>query len=99
MTDYMRSLEGEPTDGDTVALVSEKWPPIDDKDVTSEPSAPWEGHRTQGRKALRIELQQAASYAERAANWAEALTDLPDGLLTDVRRIAEKLRQTVQTLS
>ena len=99
MTDYMRSLEGEPVGGETVALASKTWPPIDVEDVKSEPTAPWEDHRTQGRKALRIELQQAASYAERAANWAEALTDLPDGLLTDIRRIAEKLRQTVQTLS
>ena len=99
MTDYQRSLEGEPVGDETVALVSGKWPPIDDEDVKSEPSAPWEDHRTQGRKALRTELQQTASYAERAANWAEALTDLPDGLLTDIRRIAEKLRQTVQALS
>ena len=101
MTDYMTPLEGEPVGGETVKLVSEKWSdPIEqDWSNTKEPVIPWEEHHTQGREALRTELQQAATHSIRAAKWADVQTDLPDGLLTDVRAIAEKLRQTVQALS
>ena len=111
MTDYMTPLEGEPVGGETVKLVPEKWPDPVEQDSSyqttereseedaSEPPTPWEEHRAQGREALRIELQQAATHSIRAAKWADVQTDLPDGLLTDVRTIAEKLRQTVQALS
>ena len=92
---------------------SEKWGPIEtdwsyqnkptephnpDEQSTKE-SAPWEKHHTQGREALRTELQEAATHSVRASKWADVQTDLPDGLLTDIRTIAEKLRQTVQALS
>ena len=105
-TDYMRPLEGEPVSGDTVKVVegegvriSEKWSDPIEQSNTKEPVIPWEEHRTQGREALRTELQQAATHSIRAAKWADVQTDLPDGLLTDIRAIAEKLRQTVQALS
>ena len=111
MTDYMTPLEGEPVGGETVKLVPEKWPdPVEqdwsssrtesiESDAVTEPPTPWEEHRTQGRKALRIELQQLETHSIRAAKWAEAQTDLPDGLLTDIRTVAEKLRQMMQALS
>ena len=90
---------------------SEKWPdPVnqdwsyqttetESEEEPSEPLTPWEEHRTQGREALRIELQQLETHSIRAAKWAEAQTDLPDGLLTDIRTVAEKLRQMMRTLS
>jgi len=106
MTDFT-PLEGEPVGGETVRVVSEKWPkPIEQDwayptqpDADNNPPTPWEEHRTQGREALRIELQQAATHSIRAAKWADLQTGLPDGLVTDIRGIAEKLRQTVQALS
>ncbi len=91
--------------------LSEKWPDPVEQDWSypttesesagdaSEPPTPWEEHRTQGREALRTELQQAATHSIRAAKWADIQTDLPDGLLTDIRTVAEKLRQTVQTVA
>jgi len=109
MTDYMTPLEGEPVAGETMRVVdSEKWTPVEQdwsyqnrerESAESEPPTPWEQHRTQAREGLRSELQQAATHSIRAAKWADVQTDLPDGLLTDIREIAEKLRQTVQALS
>ena len=119
MTDYMTPLEGEPVSGETVKLVSDRWPkplvsdrwpdPVEQDwsyqtperesaGDTSEPPTPWEEHRIQAREALRTELQQAATHSIRAAKWADIQTDLPAGLLTDIRAIAEKLRQTVKAL-
>lgn len=110
VTDYMTPLEGEPVAGETVTVVaSEKWEPVKqdwtypkdtpDPLTEDEPPTPWEEHRSQAREALRSELQQAATHSIRAAKWADVQTDLPDGLLTDIRTVSEKLRQTVQALS
>ena len=110
MTDYT-PLEGEPVGGETVRLVSEKWPkPVEqdwsyqahrsDEVVEKEPT-PWEEHRTQGREALRTELRQAATHSIRAAKWAngQRQAELPDDVLTDIRSVSEKLRQMVKALS
>ena len=106
--DYMRPLEGDSVGGETVALISEKWPhsinPEDDyqgelKDEPPEKTPPWDEHVAHGRQELLSELQLLVTHSFRATKWAETQTDLPDGLLTDIRAVAEKLRQTVRTLS
>ncbi len=92
------------------AATSKKWPSgirqewdyqgeLVDEAATSEKPIPWEVYHAQGRQELRVELRLAATHSIRAEKWASVLTDLPDGLLTDIRAVAEKLRQTILELT
>jgi len=106
-TDYTTPLEGEPVGGETVFQISKTWPPIKQEpdyqgeleDEPPEQTPPWDEHAAHGRQELLLELQLLATHSFRATKWAETQTDLPDGLLTDIRAVSEKLRQTVRTLS
>ena len=105
-SNHMRPLEGEPVGGETVSLVSEKYSIKLDEDYQGElkdeppgQTPPWDEHVAHGRQELLSELHLLVTHSFRATKWAETQTDLPDGLLTDIRAVAEKLRQTVRTLS
>jgi len=71
---------------------------MDEKQEGTVIPPPWEEHQNYGRSELGKEAIAAATHANKMHSWSAVLTDLPDGIATDIKAIAEKLRQVVSKL-